>query len=131
LKESFSRGVFYAAAANVAYAAMQWGVITVLAKGVSLALLGEYSYAMAIIAPVLTFLNLNLRAVQVADYQGRHSFADDLGLRLSSTLLGCLLWGLLGVVLPGSAGGKLSFVAIGLLRSAEGLMDISPDPSVI
>jgi O-antigen/teichoic acid export membrane protein len=67
---------------NGVYSAAQWGMIIVLAKLGSAVLVGRYSLALAVTAPVFMFSNLNLTTVQAADVRGRNSFGEYLGLRL-------------------------------------------------
>ena len=123
--ESFRQSVVYSTVTNVVYAGLQWGLISILAKGGSLTLLGQYAYSMAIIAPAITFLGLNLRVVHVVDYTKQSPFKDYWGLRLMTAALGAILFLALGFLLFDSTVARMSFIAIGLFRSIETLMDLT------
>lgn len=76
---------------NIAFAVCQWGVIVSLAKLGNSFIVGQFSLGLAIATPVLTFTNLQLRAVQATDSRRLYSFADYLRLRIGLTFLGLLL----------------------------------------
>jgi len=76
--------------ANVIYAGTQWGLLSTLAKTGSPSIVGEFTFALAISAPVFMLTNLQLRTVQATDVRGINSFADYFTLRLIATLTGLL-----------------------------------------
>jgi O-antigen/teichoic acid export membrane protein len=78
-------------AGNVVYAASQWGMITVLAKLGTPEIVGRFSLASAVAAPVIMFANLQLRTVQATDVQNKYVFGDYLGVRLITTSLAILV----------------------------------------
>lgn len=77
---------------NGVYAASQWGILVVLAKLGTPAMVGQFALGLAITAPIIMFANLQLRAVQATDARREYAFADYLGLRLLTTV------GALGVI---------------------------------
>ena len=89
LRVSFS----WTLAGNVVYAATQFGVLSVLAKLGSAAVVGQYALALAIAAPVFMFTNLQLRGVQATDARQEFGFPDYFTLRTLSTVAGLLAIG--------------------------------------
>jgi O-antigen/teichoic acid export membrane protein len=67
---------------NVVYSACQWGMLVLLAKLGTPAIVGEFALALAITAPVVTFASLNLRVIQATDARREYDFGDYLWLRL-------------------------------------------------
>lgn len=84
---------------NIIFAFSQWLLLTLIAKICTGQELGEYSYAMSIVAPVFMLTNLQLRPIFVADYNSDkyYDFASFFSLRFYSNVLGFLvvmLWGM-------------------------------------
>ena len=80
LRQNFSWTVM----GNGLYACCQWAMLVVLAKLCSTDMVGQFVLALAITAPVFTFVGLNLRTVQATDARRDFQFGDYLGLRLLS-----------------------------------------------
>src|SRR5262249_180205 len=70
------RNFKWAFAANLIYALCQWGMLSVLAKAGSAAVVGQFSLGLAISAPVFMFTNFNLRSVQATDARSEFEFGD-------------------------------------------------------
>ncbi len=75
-------------AGNAIYYACQWGMLSVLAKLGSAAIVGRFALGIAITAPVFMFTNLQLRGVQATDSRSDFEFADYFTLRCLATSLG-------------------------------------------
>ena len=109
---------------NVVYAACQWGMISVLAKLGSAAIVGRFALGLAITAPVFMFTNLQLRAVQATDARSKFAFADYFTLRVLGSLIGmgavCL------VVVSGRYDWNTSavIVLVGVSKTLESLGDV-------
>ncbi|MFN7933211.1 MAG: oligosaccharide flippase family protein [Bryobacteraceae bacterium] len=84
---SLEAGVSWALLGNVIFAASQWGIIVALAKLGGTVSVGQFSLGLAIATPILTFTNLQLRAIQATDAEGKHSFAEYFQLRRTTTTL--------------------------------------------
>lgn len=82
---------------NVLYAGCQWGMLSTLAKLGSPSIVGEFTFGLAVSAPVFMFTNLQLRAVQATDVNAEYGFANYFTLRLLTTLLGLIL---IAAILP-------------------------------
>jgi O-antigen/teichoic acid export membrane protein len=76
----------WAVAGNAIYAACQWGMIVALAKFGSTIMVGQFSLGLAVVTPVLTLSNLDLRAVQATDARRQFRFHEYLRLRVALTL---------------------------------------------
>ncbi len=111
-------------AGNVVYSACQWGMLIVLAKLGTPEMVGEFTYALAVTAPVFMFTNLQLRSVQATDVQSQYSFNDYLGLRLTSTGAAlAVLIGMAGLLFsPPSI--ALAVVLMGLAKAIESVSDV-------
>ena len=83
---------------NIVFALSQWLILTLIAKICTAQELGEYSYAMSIVAPIFMLTNLQLRPIFVADYNSEkyYDFSNFFSLRFYSNILGFLIvmfWG--------------------------------------
>ena len=109
---------------NVVYAVCQWGMIVVLAKLGTAFMIGQFSLALAIATPVLTFSNLHLRVVQATDAKRLYSFAEYLQLRGVMTL--AAITGIAGITWFGHYEHRTAIVilAIALAKGIETLSDI-------
>ena len=72
---------------NVVYATYQRGMLVVLAKLGSPEMVGQFFLGLAVVAPVVMFINLQLQAIQVTDARQQYVFGDYLSLRLIATRL--------------------------------------------
>lgn len=86
-------------AGNVAYAATQWGLLTVLTKFFSPEVFGQYALALGIVTPIFVASALQLRSVQVSDVSDKTHLADYWLLRLITNLLGLVV--VVGMALVG------------------------------
>jgi O-antigen/teichoic acid export membrane protein len=83
---SLRRNFLLTLAGNVLYAACQWGILVVLARLGSPAIVGKYALAMAVCSPVILFSNLQLREIQATDARRDYGFGDYLSLRILCTV---------------------------------------------
>lgn len=120
LKRNFS----WTFVGNAVYAACQWGMLVVLAKLGSPEMVGAFTLALAITAPVFMFSNLQLRHIQATDAKQEYVFGDYLGLRLISTLIGL---GIVAVIVF-AAGYRweisLTILLVGLAKAFESISDV-------
>lgn len=121
---SLRRNFSYAFLGRVVYAASLWGILVVVAKLTTPQVVGRYSLALAITAPVFSFLNLRLRALLATDARGEYTFGSYLGLRLITTTLAFLL--IAGFVLwtGYSLEAALVVLAVGLAKAFESVSDL-------
>jgi O-antigen/teichoic acid export membrane protein len=110
---------------NVVYSGCQWGMLTAIAKLGTPTMLGQFSLALAITAPVYMLLNLELRTVQATDIHDEHSFGDYLGLRIITTVLATVVT--FCIVLASGYASETSFLILmlALAKAPEALSDLA------
>lgn len=86
---SLTVSFFWTLAGSIVWAGSQWGIVVLLAKLGTPAMVGEYAFAAAIAYPMSLIANLQLRAVFVNDHEGRYPFRRMLATRY---LLAALAW---------------------------------------
>lgn len=73
----------------------QWLLIIVMTKVYSIETVGQYSWSMALITPIITFLGFNLRATQLTDIKNKYKISDYLIIRVISSIITSLIIGLI------------------------------------
>ncbi|HEX9006986.1 MAG TPA: MATE family efflux transporter [Bacteroidota bacterium] len=111
-------------AGNLFFSACSWAVLSLIAKLGTPEMVGQYTLAIAIVVPVMTFAQLQLRAIQATDVRGTYLFQHYFGLRVAATCLAMLI--ILGVALKGAYSATFStfLLLVGLTESVESLSDI-------
>lgn len=109
---------------NIVFALSQWLILTLIAKICTAQELGEYSYAMSIVAPVFMLTNLQLRPIYVADYNSDkyYDFGSFFSLRFYSNIFGFLIVMFWGVFTRIDSFWIIAFVAFS--KCLEGISDI-------
>ncbi|MFC4454708.1 lipopolysaccharide biosynthesis protein [Deinococcus sonorensis] len=87
---SLRRNISWTLVGNLVYALSQWGMLVILARMSSPHIVGQYSLALAVSAPVYMALNLQLRGVQATDANKTYLFGDYLVLRVVTTIIGLI-----------------------------------------
>jgi O-antigen/teichoic acid export membrane protein len=111
-------------AGNVIYAACQWGMLSVLAKAGSAAMVGQFALGLAVAAPVFMFSNLQLRAVQATDARSEYEFADYFTLRVLASALGLMVVAGLAWRLPYDAATRWVVMLVAASKTVESLSDV-------
>ena len=111
-------------AGNVAFAASQWAILSLVAKLGDSVMLGHYALAVAVATPIAMFSHLNLRSVLVGDVERRHPFGDYLAVRLATTLLGLLSITLVAFLSGYARPVPAAMLLLGVALSADQLSDI-------
>jgi O-antigen/teichoic acid export membrane protein len=126
IEQAFSlrRNFSWTLAGNIFYSACQWGMLILLAKLGTPDMVGEFTLALAITAPLFMFSNLQLRVVQATDAQADYTFNDYLGLRLIASLLALISLLLILLMLPYESLTKLVILIIGIAKTLESISDI-------
>jgi O-antigen/teichoic acid export membrane protein len=108
---------------NATYAAAQWGVLLIVAKLGTPALVGAFSLGSAVTAPVILLANLKLRSVQATDARGEHPFRDYFLLRTITTVAALAVIAVIAIVAygPGQRGVILAF---GAFKAVEAIADV-------
>jgi O-antigen/teichoic acid export membrane protein len=111
-------------AGYIGYAAAQWAMLLVLVRLGSPAMVGEYSLALAIGAPVIMFTNLRLAYLLASDAARSRPFSDYFSLRMVANalaMLAIMVW----ATFVGYRGDKwLVTVLVGLAKVAEASSDV-------
>lgn len=110
-------------ASNITYALCQWGMLSILAKLGSPAIVGQFALGLAISAPVFMFTNLQLRAVQATDARSEHAFANYFTLRLIATVIGFLAICLLVTLVGYDERTRIVILGVSVAKSVECLSD--------
>ena len=117
------RSFGFALAGNVLYALSQWLLLVVLAKFGTPGIVGQFSFALAVTAPVFLFSQLNLRGIQTTDAWGEFSFADYALLRVFTTVAALMLI-VGGCVWFGRADEAVLIVTIGTAKAFDSVTDV-------
>jgi O-antigen/teichoic acid export membrane protein len=102
----------------------QYGLIMVISKLASVAMVGRYSLALAVTTPVVTLCLMQLRNVQVTDVAAADRFRDYLSSRLLAVAVavGLLAGGV--IVFRPPVHLAATIVAVGCVKGIDGLSDI-------
>jgi O-antigen/teichoic acid export membrane protein len=121
---SLKRNASFMLVGNIAYAFSQWGIIMVLAKLGSAKMVGEFTLALAVTAPLIFIFDLQLRSVIATDTKNEFSFRQYLSLKVISSLLVLLLLG--AIVTVGSFQGPTALVIflIGVAKLIESIIEL-------
>lgn len=109
---------------NGIYLGCQYGMLMVLAKLGSPTLVGQFSLALAVTAPVVILSQMQLRQLQITDVRGEYGFADYFLVRLIGSALALAV---IGVVISVSSYPLETRAVIGLTglaKAVESLSDI-------
>jgi O-antigen/teichoic acid export membrane protein len=87
LVPSLRQNIVWSMIGNVVYGGSQWAILVVLAKLTSAVEVGQFALGVALTAPFVQVLGLQLRAAQATDAQGAYQFPDYLALRLATAVV--------------------------------------------
>jgi O-antigen/teichoic acid export membrane protein len=121
---SLRRNFSWTFLSNAIYGICQWGILVVIAKLGSPEMVGRFTLGIAVITPIILFVNLQLRTVQVTDVKQQYNFSDYLVLRLISSVLGMLA--IIGVIFVGGYKRETSTVILfmGIAKTIESISDV-------
>lgn len=121
---SFRLNISWTLFGNAVYAGCQWAMLVVLTKMVSPALVGRFALGLAVTAPVIMFLNLQLRAVLATDARRDYRFSDYITTRLLTS--GAAILVITGIALGSkrSIDTILVILTIGVAKVFESISDV-------
>jgi len=122
VRGSLRRNFSWTLAGNLAYAGCQWAVVVAIAKLGSPELVGKFTLAVAVCAPIMLAAGLGLRTVQANDVGRERPFSIYLGLRVATTLAAVVAIALVAVV--GYRGAVPVVLAYAVAKSAEAISEI-------
>lgn len=112
-------------AGNSVYLASQWVILVALAKWTSTDAVGIFTFALAVTAPIVMFLNLDLRSLLITDPGVRYHPADYLRLRRATVSLALGVVVLVSLLYPDITWEqRLVSITIGLAKAFESQSDI-------
>lgn len=109
---------------NLIYAACQWGMLGALAKLGSPEMVGQFTLALAITAPIIMFTNLQLRVVQASDADSLYSFDQYLTLRILMTIVGFLVIAAISLGMDYSGQIAVIILVVGFAKCIEAISDV-------
>lgn len=109
---------------NAFYLATQWALYAVIAKSSSPEVLGRYSHALALTAPVVATSMMGLRQVIVTDARGERTYGDYLALRLATSTLALGAVAVVALLKCDTPGMRATVAFVGLAKVIEALSDI-------
>lgn len=122
---SLKKNISWNFSANVLYAASQWFIISMIAKLMGAETLGIYALGMAIVGPVFSFSNFNLRSAQATDVRDAYNFSDYLGFRALTSVMSLAFICLLVFVLPYSNQIVEFSIILAMAKFVESFSDLS------
>lgn len=114
--------LLWTVAGNFVFAAAQWGLTVVLARGGSPEAVGLFALGLAVTAPVFSLAGLQLRGAQATDARGEHRPEEYVALRALGVGLGLLVTAALALTVYRGAAPVLLW--LGLAKVFEGLSDV-------
>ncbi|GAB6011949.1 oligosaccharide flippase family protein [Viscerimonas tarda] len=121
MKNSLKTNVIWMFIGNSLYAFMQWIQLSIIAKLCSPIVLGSYTLALAITAPIFLFLSFQLRSLIVTDSKKEWNFSSYFMLRFISLGIGVIF--IIGYILIRESEFKILFL-IAVLKIVEGFAEI-------
>jgi len=106
------------------YAATQWGILIVLVKLGNPQVVGQYGYALAITAPAVALLNMDLRSLLASDIKDNFSFQEYLSTRMVTICFFLIVT--LIIIIVSSFSTKLSLVilCVAMAKAIENISDL-------
>jgi O-antigen/teichoic acid export membrane protein len=121
---SLRRNFSWTLVGNIFYSACQWGMLILLAKIGTPDMVGVFTLALAVTAPLFMFFNLQLRVVQATDAQAEFQFNDYLGLRLVTSVLAFISLMLIVIALPFEPWTKFVILTVAIAKALESVSDV-------
>ncbi|HEY7335880.1 MAG TPA: oligosaccharide flippase family protein [Bryobacteraceae bacterium] len=118
------RSFLWTFAGNVAYAGHQALILVVLARLSTPQIVGRYTLALAITAPIVLLANLGLRVVQATDTSDEFRFGDYLALRLIMAGAAFLVIAAVTLASGYSRESAKIVLAVGIAKFIESISDI-------
>lgn len=110
---------------SMIYSATQWGLIIVFTRLGSIEMVGMYSLALAVTAPIMMLTNIQLRTVQASSTSSKYKYSDFLSVRIITNTLFIII---LLIMLSLSSYNKYTMIVImliGISKFIESFSDVS------
>lgn len=109
---------------NIVYSISQWGMLIVIARLGNPSFVGQYSFGLAVTAPVILFLNLQLRNYQATDTSSEYEFHQYLKLRIITMFSAYLIIMFIALFDYHNLDLLLVILFVGLAKVIESISDI-------
>lgn len=119
------KNFLWVASGNLVFGLAQWCVILVIARLGTLEMQGQYSFCLALIAPVTMFFRMNLRGVLATDHGNEFDYSDYFTCRLLLSFTSFLVLVSVYFVYAGPSEAWSLFAVVCLYKFVEGLSDIT------
>ncbi len=121
---SVKRNFSWIFAGNIVYAACQWGMIATLAKLGTAKSVGDFSWGMAIGAPIVLFAALQLRGIQATDAANQYTFAEYFTLHIGMMLVAFCAVMATGIVTSGTGISFMIVITIGVMKGVDATSEV-------
>jgi O-antigen/teichoic acid export membrane protein len=121
---SFASNFLWYLAGTGVYFVSQWAMVTVLAKFGSVKMVGEFSLATAVCAPVIVLTSLSLRGVLATDAIGEYPFSVYLRVRILSVIVAMTVIVSIATLAGYGFETAVIIVLVGIAKSVESISDI-------
>lgn len=119
LRENFS----WTLLANIVHAASHWGILVTIARYGGPVEVGQFALALALSAPVILLLNLQLRSYQVTDSIGEYSDRQYIVLRIITSAFALIVLSTTAIIVyTGTM--KLIIIGVSGIKVVESISDI-------
>ena len=125
LNNEISRNISWSLFGSFGYAVCQWMILTIIAKLGTPSILGEYSLGLAITAPVIMFLNFQLRYLLATDTKNIFFVKTYFITRVFSSIIAFFLIFFIATCCSFSINTNYIIILLGLSKSIESISDIS------
>jgi O-antigen/teichoic acid export membrane protein len=121
---SLRKNISWMISGDIFYAVCCWGILVALAKLGSAEMVGQFVLGLAIVDPVVTFANLQLRTVLATDAKGEYHFGHYLGLRIVTSAVALLLVVAITIVIGYRMETALVIALLGLVKAIDSISDL-------
>jgi O-antigen/teichoic acid export membrane protein len=121
---SLRRNFIWTWIGNGVYFATQWGLLVVLAKFGSVNLVGQYSLASAVTAPIIILSQMQLRQLVVTDVQNKYQYSDYFWCRVICTFIALIAIIVIALVLDYPWDMSLILLLLASAKCFESMSDI-------
>lgn len=111
-------------AGNVVLAISQWGILVVLAKIGNPHMIGQFTFGLAVTAPVIFFTNMSLSKVLSTDTSHMYEFRDYFGLRIVMNILAVTIVVMILIIIGLDLQQALIVFVIGISKVVESTSNI-------
>jgi O-antigen/teichoic acid export membrane protein len=119
------KNLLWVTGGNLVFGLAQWYVIFVIARLGTLEMQGQFSFCLALIAPVTMFFRMNLRGVLATDHGNEFDYSDYFTCRLLFSATSSLALVSIYFVYAGVGEAWSLFALVCLYKFVEGLSDIT------